>query len=78
MKKLIVVLSVIALVVTSCTSRSSESSKRNKIVRVKGLNYNLITESYKLERTVQLIAVDTLYRLGDTIANNKGIFIIIP
>jgi uncharacterized protein YcfL len=77
MKKYIIILSVIALVVTGCTSRSGESAKRNKIVKVKQLTYNIATNKYTPLMGVRLMLIDSLYTVRDTITNNKGIFIII-
>jgi uncharacterized protein YcfL len=77
MKNLIIVLSIITLILAGCESRSSMHAKRNSTVRVMQLNYNIETKSYQPAMDVKLMSVDTLYRQGDTISNNKGMFIII-
>jgi len=78
MKKYILMLSVIGLTITSCGSRSSDLAKRSKTVRVKQLTYNRVSESFQPSIGTKLMAVDTLYRQGDTISNIKGLFIITP
>lgn len=68
MKKLIVLFSIIMLIV-SCTSKPSGQKQpaRNVEFRAKKMWFSATTYKYYTDHAVEIISVDSAYRVGDTI-----------
>jgi len=82
MRRIVIFLAMvaaIAIVVSSCKSKSGQRANTSKRVRAKELSPT--SAGYYADisyGSIDIITVDTMYHVGDTISNQRGTWRIVP